>query len=314
MQASRSGSTAQQQSTMPKNDQKYCPLFKLPPELRNRIYSYATSQSEAKEKPRESELPLDKSNQLTYHDYPFNDRKDHHSLPVVSLNQLSDVKPSNALLGTCQRIHEEAGAMFAASQRAFRKTNAFLFDLDDDNNCVDDVSTTQKLVARLHPRQIDSMPKFTVVITIDDCLHTFHFTEDDKEMTDDDLNEGYVPNCGFWNGGCSHTGAFSRAELRQRCADLGDDLMSPLLNGPFSHALDTKQYLARAWSRIAAYEKSAKTYLDIASRDRTLSKIGGHAMLRCDAERMRIVRKLEAQDVNVKRVMLTAVIEHSTLR
>jgi hypothetical protein len=100
-------------------EQKHCLLFKLPPELRNRTYSFATSQSEAKKKPRELELPLDNSNLLTYHDDPSEIHADHDSLPVVNLSQISDVKPSNALLGTCQRIYKEASVMFAESQHTF---------------------------------------------------------------------------------------------------------------------------------------------------------------------------------------------------
>lgn len=182
MQAGRSGSTVQQQSTMPKNDQKGCPLFKLPPELRNRIYSYATSQHEAKEKPRESGLPLDNGNQLTHHYDPSHNRNDYQSLPVVSVTQISGVRPSNALLGTCLRICEETGAMFAASQHTFWKTNAFLLVLDDDD-WTDGVSTAREVVASLHPMQIDAMPKFSVAVTLGGCLHTLHFTEDDIDTT-----------------------------------------------------------------------------------------------------------------------------------
>lgn len=120
LQALHSDGTAQQGHTKPKDDQRQCLLFKLPPELRNCIYSYATSQNEAKQNPRhDSELPPDNSNQLTYREDPSSNYNGHQSLPVVNLNQLSEAKPSNALLGTCQRIHEEAKAMFAASQRTF---------------------------------------------------------------------------------------------------------------------------------------------------------------------------------------------------
>ena len=94
-------------------------------------------------------------------------------------------------------------SMFAASQHSFWQTNAFLFDLDDART--DGVSTAQEIIARLHARQIDAMQKSSVVTTIEGCLHPFHFIEDDIEMTDERLNEGSVPNCGFCHGGCSHT-------------------------------------------------------------------------------------------------------------
>lgn len=294
---------------MPQDEQKHCPLFKLPPELRNRIYSYATSQSEAKKKPSTSRLPLGTSNHLTYYYDPSSNYKDHHTLPVVSLNQISNVKPSNAMLGTCQRIYQEARGIFVEAQRTFWKTNAILFDIHDD--WTDGLPTAQEIVARLHARQIDSMPKFSVTMTVRGCLHTFHFIEDDLEMTDDEINDGYAPNCGFCHGGCSHTGELSHAELKLMCDDLGHDLLfSAVVNGPFLRAHDMKRYSAKARARIAEYEKSAKAYLCIATRDRESSKREDHAVLRWEEERLGFLQKLESKDVNMKRMMLTAVVQH----
>jgi len=293
---------------MQTDEQKHCLLFKLPPELRNRIYSYATSQNEAKKNPREPELPLDNSNHLTYHDDPSENYRDHHSLPVVNLSQISEVKPSNALLGTCQRIYKEARAMFAASQHTFWKTHAFLFDLD--NNWNDGTPAAKEIVARLHAGQIGSMPKFSVVFTTRRCRHTFHFLEDDLEMTDEEFNKGYPTDCGFYYSGCSHTGDHSLAELRLWSNALGMDLLSSITSGPFLETHDIKRHSARTRSRIAAYEKTANAYLSIATRDRELSRIENHAMLRWREERMRFMRKLELQHVNMKHLMLTGVIQH----
>lgn len=308
MQEVHSDSTAQQTHTMQTDEQKHCLLFKLPPELRNRIYSHATSQSEAKQKPLDSELPLDNSNQLTYHDDPSENYGNHHSLPVVELSQISDVKPSNALLGTCQRIYGEARAMFVESQHTFWRTHAFLFDLDNDH--IDGAPAAKEILARLHAGQIGSMPKFSVVFTTGGCLHTFHFLEDDLEMTNEELNEGHPGDCGFYYSGCSHTGDLSLAELRLRSNDLGMDLLSSMTSGPFLEAHDMKRHSARTRRRIAAYEKTANAYLSIATRDRELSRIENHAMLRWREERMRFMRKLESQHVNMKRLMLTGVIQH----
>lgn len=82
------------------------------------------------------------------------------------------------------------------------------------------------------------------------------------------------------------------------------------MHGLFFQALDMKQYSARARSRIAAHDKLAKGYLSIAARDRELSKVEHHAMRRWKAEQVRFMRKLESQDVNIKRAMLAAVIQH----
>lgn len=292
---------------MPKDDQKHCPLFKLPPELRNRIYSCATSQSEAKEKPQDSELPLDNSNQHAYRDEPPY-AKDYHSLPAVNVNEISHVKPSNALLGTCKRIYEEARAMFAASQRAFWRTNAFVFHLHDTKTA--SIPTAQDIVSRLHPKQIDAMPKFSVVMTMAGCLHTFHFVEDTTKTTEDETNRLHRPNCGFLEGGCSHTGDLSHAELRRRCGALGRGLLEATMSRPWIQAYDMKCRSASARNRVAAYEKSAQAYLGIASRGRELSKVEKHAMLRWEEERVRFTRELESQQVSMKRLMLNAVIEH----
>jgi hypothetical protein len=155
------------------------------------------------------------------------------------------------------------------------------------------------------------MQKFSVVVKIRGCLHTFHFIDDDIEMTDDELNEfGDSRDYGFCHGGCSHTGDLSRTELRRRCRDLALDLSSSALSGPFSKELDMKHCSARTRSRIAAYEKSAKAHFSIAARGRELSKIEEHAMLRWEEERMRILQNLESQDVNIKQLLLTAVIQH----
>lgn len=311
LQASHSHSIAKQTHVMPKDDQKQSLLFKLPPELRNRICSYVTGQSEAEKKPPESRPPLDNSNQRTWHYDPSGNYKDHNSLPVVSLNQISDVRPSNALLGTCQCIYDEARAMFVAAQHTFWNTHSFLFDFHDDSTD-DGVSTAQEIVSRLHARQIDAMPKFTVMIKLKGCLHTFHFIEDDIEMTEDQVDEGYQPNCGFISGGSSHTGDLSRWELRMRRGNLSSNLWSSVLekDGPCVQAYYMKRYAKRARNRIAAYEKSAEAYLSIASRGRELSKIEDHAMLRWKAERVRFTRELESQQVSMKRLMLNAVIEH----
>jgi hypothetical protein len=314
LQASQPDSTEQQKPTMPKDEQKHCPLFKLPPELRSRIYSYATSQSEAKNKPSETELPLDKGNLLTYNSDPSENHNDHQSLPVANLNHISDIRPSNALLGTCQRIYEEARAMFVESQHTFWKTHAFLFDLhdddDDDDDWTDEVSTAPQIAPCLHPRQIDSMPKFSIRLTTQDCIHTAHFIDNTLELSDAELNKGYVQSFGFSRGGCSHTGALSHTELRSKCHAFENDLTHSKIYEAIFQAHATKRRLARARTRMGAYVESARAYLDIAGRNCGLSKLEAHAVRRWEEERMRYVRTLEAQDVNLKQLLLTSVIQH----
>ena len=124
--------------------------------------------------------------------------------------------------------------------------------------------------------------------------------------------KGTLPNCGFCHGGCSHTGDLSHTELKMRCDDLRQELMySKTVYGPLLRAHDLKRYAAKTRSRIATYANTAKAYLSISTRDRTeLSKIEEHAMLRWEEERTMSLRKLELQDVNMKRLMLTTFIQH----
>ena len=92
-----------------------------------------------------------------------------------------------------------------------------------------------------------------------------------------------------------------------------DDLLYYLwsaIDGPCVQAHYMKRYAKRARSRYAAYEKSAKAYLGIASRGREPSKIEEQAMLRWEEERSRIVRRLGSQDVSMKSLMLATAIKH----
>lgn len=73
-------------------------------------------------------------------------------------------------------------------------------------------------------------------MTMSGCLHTSYFIDGDIGTPDYELDEGFVPNCGFYYGGCSHTGGFSLRELRLRFSDIRNRLMFSLLMGPFSQA------------------------------------------------------------------------------
>jgi hypothetical protein len=283
-------------STRHTNSQEQSPLFKLPPELRNRIYLYTTSQSEAK-KPLSCKLS-DEGNHFTHYYDPSYDYKGHHSLPIVSLNHISDVKPSNALLGTCQRIYQEAKGMFVASQRAFWRNQAFVCELHDGRP--DDVSALQEVLTHLHPGQIDAMPKFIVAMTTGGCFDEFHFIEDDMETTDEEINDGYAPNCGFCCGGCSHHGGLSLAELTQRCEDLKHGFCHAVADNALDSPHDLKRRLARERTRIAVYEKLAKGHVKISARGRECSKKESHAILRWKEERPKYMMKLESEDLNMK--------------
>jgi hypothetical protein len=74
------------------NEQTDSPLFRLPPELRNRIYAYTLSSNEPEVgKKSTTRLPLES---------PFE---------VIDLNDaLRYIRPSNEFLATCSYIYTEA--------------------------------------------------------------------------------------------------------------------------------------------------------------------------------------------------------------
>jgi hypothetical protein len=98
------------------NSQTACPLFQLPPELRNKIYAYTLSSNEPEPgKKNSTRLPLESP------------------LEVIDLNDaLRYIRPSNELLATCRYVYAEARGVFVDAQREFWATNNFIIDLNDD--------------------------------------------------------------------------------------------------------------------------------------------------------------------------------------
>ena len=101
-------------------------------------------------------------------------------------------------------------------------------------------------------------------------------------MTNEELDEGYLPNCGFCLGGSSHIGDLSPAEPRLRCNDLERELLhSPVFEMLFQ-AHDAKRRCVREVGKMRIFS--------IATRDRVISRIASHAMLRWEEGRMRRMR------------------------
>lgn len=94
------------------NYQKRSPLFRLPPELRNLIYTHVLRPEVPKNVLR-SRLPVESP------------------LEVVDLENAINIGPSNELLATCWRIYNEADGIFIASRSAFWESNTILLDLRD---------------------------------------------------------------------------------------------------------------------------------------------------------------------------------------
>lgn len=89
------------------NIQQDCPLFKLPPELRNDIYAYTFSPSVSA---------------------PTNGH-----LPPVELDKLAITAPSTALLATCRLVAQETVGIFRQGYTTFWKSHStFSITLSDD--------------------------------------------------------------------------------------------------------------------------------------------------------------------------------------
>jgi hypothetical protein len=95
------------------NEQKDCPIFRLPPELRNKVYEYAFSEARPKQKTT-TRLPIA------------------NPVEVIDLDDAPVLRPSNELLATCYIILAEARGVFVTAQRAFLASNNFQITLKKD--------------------------------------------------------------------------------------------------------------------------------------------------------------------------------------
>jgi hypothetical protein len=140
------------------NEQTEFPLFRLPPELRNRIYAYTLCQKEPEQKT--TRLPAESP------------------LEVVDLSDALTLRPSNKLLSTCRYIYAEAHGIFAAEQRAFWANNTFLIDMRDDwaTATSDDDTEPTVDIPNLRPEYINLIPK--VVLSVKSGSHhdEYHLT------------------------------------------------------------------------------------------------------------------------------------------
>jgi hypothetical protein len=138
--------------TLPMDEQKECPLFRLPAELRNKIYGYTLCQKEPQQKTT-TRLPTESP------------------LEVIDLNNALALRPSNELLSTCRYIHAEAHGIFIAEQRAFWADNNFLIDLRDDwgSATTDDATVPIVEIPNLRTECINLIPK--VVLSVKSGSH-----------------------------------------------------------------------------------------------------------------------------------------------
>lgn len=91
-----------------KNDQSNCPLFRLPPELRNTIYTY-----------------------VVYSKYglPQCQWDEEHDSPMLDLERAQSHAPSSALLRTCRSIYDESKGIFVKAKTQFWSGTTFTLTL-----------------------------------------------------------------------------------------------------------------------------------------------------------------------------------------
>lgn len=107
---------------MATNQQKDCPLFYLPAELRNLVYKYALSINTPPHR-IVSRLPVESPVEL------------------IDLHDAANLRPTNELLISCRKVYREARDMFVAAQREFWANNAFLIQLKEDWEDISDEAT-----------------------------------------------------------------------------------------------------------------------------------------------------------------------------
>lgn len=112
-----------------------CPLWKLPGELRNRIYELVVENDSDTIDITEAFPATPLKSVATYENCPL--RRSASASPVLAAS-LSSAPPSAALMLTCQRLHEEMKGIFAdAYQRYWEKS--FVVDLQANRDLIENL-------------------------------------------------------------------------------------------------------------------------------------------------------------------------------
>ena len=105
---SASASMAHTREEVLPKDQSTCPLFRLPPELRNTIYTYVAY----------SKFSL-----------PQFEWDEEHNSPKLDLESAQPLTPSNELLRTCRSIYDESEGIFVRAKTQFWSDTTFTLTL-----------------------------------------------------------------------------------------------------------------------------------------------------------------------------------------
>jgi hypothetical protein len=119
--------------------QDKCPLFKLPPELRNAIYAYTIDHTDGQ--------------------YGWIETQDG---PKISLFNAKKCAPSNELLRTCRRAYAEGRGIFVGAQRDFWSKTTFTFGLRHGCGHEDTPDRVAAWLDSLCEEQVNSITHLTI--------------------------------------------------------------------------------------------------------------------------------------------------------
>lgn len=138
--------------------QEECSLFRLSPEIRNIIYGYAFGQKIYPEDHAEAQRV------------------------AISLAAVGYYAPSNELLRTCHRIHNESRGMFVKAQRDFWKDNAFAIELKDDwGNAPVDTNKGME-TSDLREAQLELIPRIVIDVETKTTSCQYNFAQQEKHL------------------------------------------------------------------------------------------------------------------------------------
>jgi hypothetical protein len=267
--------------TLPMNEQKDCPLFRLPPELRNKIYAYTLCQKQPQQKTT-TRLPIESP------------------LEVIDLNNALTLRPSNELLATCRYIYAEAHGIFAAEQRAFWADNTFLIDLRDDwGSATTDDDATEPIVEipNLHTECVNLIPK--VILSVKSGSHHDEYHLNSREQFT------WRPERSILDGSTS-TGFFDLREYFR----LHEGFV-----GVVMVVVDTVRKTCRGrgygdFVRANKYISSASRYVNIAAAGREVSKLEQHMLEGVQQKKEAVDAERREMRRYVRQATLSALVQH----
>lgn len=261
------------------NKQKNCPLLCLPPELRNLIYTYAFS-SEVPKNVFRSRLPVESP------------------LDIIDLENAITLAPSNDLLATCWRIHNEAHGIFIASRRAFWKSNTILVDLRDDwKGAADNEVKAAADITLLRHDLLCLVPRLVVSVRVGSHSDEYHLIKHYRR---------HVHSLTF--------GVTGRDPLLNNPAKVFRAQLERMSIGRLMVDMYRTRLSLAHWKTgrpIANYRSLAKNYIRISSASSgSMSKMEEHMMRGLSDAVRRFVEERERRMEALHHDVLSAVVEH----